>query len=366
MNLAFFPFENKENKYIEITQNTLRLSGAKIVPFEPNFNALITGKIWRNIDAVYLNWYDEINTKSYGKVVKIALQKWLTLHLLRHHKVKIIHTVHNTEQHEASFPLVNLWLKKFVLKQADAVVILSTATHQVIRNLIGTKSYEKRKKSIYLIPHPNYLGAYESSNEYSRIKLGIPDDSFVVLFVGAVRPYKNIELILRLAEEWENRNVRFIIAGKAKSPEYQRSLEAIAADLNNVILMLHFIPDEEIISLLSVCDLMLLPYNLRSSLNSSSAMMAFSCKKTAIIPNIGTIQDIPLQKYYFAYTYDNENEHFEKMKKQAERAYQEFLKNPDDLRQCGTYIYDYVKENNSVETNAERYHQMFQDIFQLE
>lgn len=46
-----------------------------------------------------------------------------------------------------------------------------------------------------------------------------------ILFMGSVRPYKNIELILEAANKLQGKNIEFVIAGKANNKDYEKLIQ---------------------------------------------------------------------------------------------------------------------------------------------
>src|SRR3546814_5363270 len=106
-------------------------------------------------------------------------------------------------------------------------------------------------------------------------------DALQLLFIGIVKPDKNLELLIDVVGTFGHR-VQLIIAGKAIDESYQRKLADRAAGVGNVRLLPYFIPDNELTGLLGQTDAVVLPYDLASSLNSGTVVLAFSYKKTVI------------------------------------------------------------------------------------
>ncbi|MGX7835548.1 glycosyltransferase, partial [Campylobacter fetus subsp. venerealis] len=122
-------------------------------------------------------------------------------------------------------------------------------------------------------------------------KVDKSDTRLKLLFLGAIKPYKNIELLIDLAKKFPL-DIQLTVAGNPSSDSYRSELEALALDTQNIKLDLTFIPDEELPGYIHESDLLILPYSLASSLNSGTVILAFSYGRTVICPRIGTIDDL--------------------------------------------------------------------------
>ncbi len=142
--------------------------------------------------------------------------------------------------------------------------------------------------------------------------------------------------------------VRLTVAGNPSTPEYQERITAMAASAGNIKLMLRFIPDHELPHLMAESDLLVLPYDLESSLNSGTVILAFSYKKTIICPEIGTIEDLDEAKaQVFHYRYGSEEEHAAVLKQEIEKALHLKRTNPAKFHSLCEDLYDHVHTANS-------------------
>jgi glycosyltransferase involved in cell wall biosynthesis len=121
------------------------------------------------------------------------------------------------------------------------------------------------------------LGAYSSypraalDRKTVRMRLAIPDGAIVVLAFGWVRPYKNIESLIRALDDARTRPVVLVIAGREtgyadQSPapdDLLGRVRAVAADAG-VADRVRFIPGftdaQETADLVAASDIMALPY----------------------------------------------------------------------------------------------------------
>src|SRR5690606_41220272 len=80
-------------------------------------------------------------------------------------------------------------------------------------------------------------------------------------------------------------------------------------------------------------ELLVLPYDLRSSLNSGPVSFSFSYKKTVICPLIGSIEDMGEGKAnVFHYSYQTDEEHADQLADQIDKAIKYKKQLPNSFR----------------------------------
>jgi beta-1,4-mannosyltransferase len=155
---------------------------------------------------------------------------------------------------------------------------------------------------------------------------------------------EDIELLIDTVKNIGH-GVRLTIAGQPANESYRREIMEHAREAGNIRLHLRFIPDDDITALFAACDAVVLPYDIASSLNSGTAILAFSCKKTVICPEIGTITDLFIQKkeqFIFPYRYTSVSTHKHALQKQIEKAMVIHQGDPDALAGMGQALYDHM------------------------
>lgn len=353
MKIAYYPFFNQSNKYIEISQNCIRSCGYEIVDFK-KINYLKLSEI----DAVILNWYESVNKGGLLEVVsKIALRS-LRLIFLKMNGVKIISTFHNRTPHDVKKRSRSYIIKhfmKFIEKKADKIIVLSKYSVQYLDLYLDKKSIEEKA---FFIPHPNYIGAYSERSDIEPVL----NQKFTLLFIGQVKHYKNIEVLIEMAHRFESFPIQFIIAGTPESELYKKELQQKTIDLTNVSLDLRFVDDKEIEDMIHNSDVIVLPYDLQSSMNSGTAILAFSNGRTVICPQIATLMDFDRDLFY-SYTYNSYNEHVEKLYNCIKKAYEDWRSDKIKFNEKGKSLYEIVKKNNSKERITECYQKLFSKLF---
>lgn len=357
MIIAYYPYKLKENKYVQISQDILKNCGCKIIDFDGLYKK--GKKTIRKCEVVFLNWYDSI----YGQTDILSIQKQIfknkiKLWILKNSGVKVVFTFHNRLPHniddEKNVKILRSYAK-WICKHSDYIMVLSRNSKEYLKEYLS--NHEIQQKVRY-IPHPNYIGVYSPAiqkNTYLESK------DFRILFAGRVSRYKNVDLILETAEKFQNKRIRFHIAGECSDAVYKAEIINRAKYLSNVELDLRFIEDGELEQLLRQHHIMLLPYDTKSSMNSGTVILAFSNGRTVITPEICTVQDFDLGDIY-SYCYESENEHRERLLVRVEDAYNDWMNNRADFESKGTRLLQAVKENNSPEKLAGCYRSLLEEI----
>jgi beta-1,4-mannosyltransferase len=249
-------------------------------------------------DIYHINWFDQ--SVSFFSFVK-RLYFLLVLHLK---KKKIVWTVHNVVPHQKS-PWYNKILRFLLVKYASKIHIMSNAT----ANLPYLHGH---KDKITFISHGDYFGSYPESKLNVRDKYGIDKNKTIILFVGAIQPYKNVDILIsayKTAFSSKDDSV-LLVCGKVEPTSYRQKLVNCSQGISGVILDMNFVPDEDMSAYLNAADILVAPYSYRSSLNSGTLLLAFSYAKTVICPDIACVKDIQNESdCLYSYHYETSEDH---------------------------------------------------------
>ncbi|SNR49908.1 Glycosyltransferase involved in cell wall bisynthesis [Lutibacter agarilyticus] len=348
MNIIFDPSFNPRNKYISIIVEGLKKSGFNVKSFG---DSIRSPRFFISASYVHLNWFEGIQGDKVYNIILLFLKQLFKLVILLIFNKKIIWTMHNKVSHDnkaSHYSRVLTWL---LIKFSDKIVIHS----HLSRNILVEK-YNKPVNKIYYIPHPNYIDVYKDFKKGTNVE---NREKLKILFFGAVKQYKNIELIVKAAKEFEGSDIEFSIIGSPNSKTYANSLKELVKHTKNINLSLSFIEDSKLVEEIGNHDIIVLPYSISSSLNSGSVILAFSLKKTVICPNIGTVLDVKDHIKVFSYDYASEEEHFLNLKKQLKQVYNEWIKDKYILDEYGYNAYRYILENNDITNVISKYHNLY-------
>ncbi|WP_442589266.1 glycosyltransferase [Pedobacter sp. AW31-3R] len=334
MKILFYPSDHSANKYGSIITEGLKSKGVELITYN---NAFKNYQSFRSINVVHLNWFE-----SLGKSTSTDIRKFIAragkLIAFKIAGKRIVWTMHNRTMHDQK----NKWLKKTFLKlivtSADVIIVHSKLSAEIL-----LLEYRLDRQKIIYIPHPDYIGSYKAAPESSLVKKD--ETKLNLLFLGAVKPYKNIELLIDVVKQFQG-EVILTIAGNAKSA-YKKYISEYAKDLANINLDLQFIPDDLLTSYIKNSDLLILPYDLKSSLNSGTVILAFSNAKTVICPRIGTITDLQDDSLVLSYTYADDKDHAQILTAKVQEAIAMKKANAWIFDELGNKVFQEVASHNS-------------------
>lgn len=330
MDIIFNPPDNAENQYIRILVDELRTRGYRIHPLDTLFSGY---RHFRSVKLVHLNWFENIDDSNLFTVLRSFFRKLVVLVAIRLSGKALVWTMHNRASHEKGAAWFSGVITRLLVRWSDVIVIHSGQSEDVLASY-GAKVLQR----VAYVPHPHFIGVYGDA------VAAHPGDgeALKLLFIGMVKPYKNLELLIDVVCAF-GQQVQLTIAGRAVDDGYRQQLAERVADTGRVTLLPYFIPDGELTRLLAQADAVVLPYDLSSSLNSGTAILAFSYKKTVVCPEIGTISDLGDRRAdTFCYRYDTDAQHRTALRQQVELALARKRRDLHALVDMGERLYQHV------------------------
>lgn len=310
--------------YIQSIQSIL--SGRyNVVPYEYIKRKIVS---LEHVAMIYLNWIENSLSDEDKQVLEEA-------HALG---VKIVWVFHNKIAHDKSNIKAEIAKIRYMYSISDIVLILSFASKVVLKQYIKNLDEEKIK----ILPHTNYVGNYGNLSCQS-FDFSEESDLFTFAFAGAVRPYKNIELLIEAFNKFSYKErCRLLIAGKALNQEYADKLMSMSQS-DNICFVPGTVPSSMMEKYIQYSDVVVLPYDSKSSMNSGVMMMAFSCGRTVISPKIEMTCDFD-DSLMYCYNYNTREEHIRRLVEMMGKAYTDGRNN---AREKGAQLYQYVRDNYS-------------------
>jgi beta-1,4-mannosyltransferase len=205
---------------------------------------------------------------------------------------KVIWTAHNAFGHDVPGTRLNLLLWRAFLASIDGVIYLSARSKRELQDAYPTLA---RKDSV-VIQHGDYVSwiaeaaAGIQHEVFTRESLGIPSDAKVILAFGQIRRYKGIDLLTEQFERLGRGDTHLVIAGAVRDTSIRAGLERLAQGAPNIHCILRRTEDAELVSLLRLCDVVVLPY--RRVTNSGSALLALSAQRPILGPDMGSLPEV--------------------------------------------------------------------------
>ena len=240
---------------------------------------------------VHLHWQHRFLVPRSGSVwqattsTALFFQQWLALRAIG---VRFVWTVHNIVNHERVLERWELQACRLLAKVADAIIVHCPSAVPLVAD-----AYRISPRRISVVPHGHYMDCYPPAvgRSQARRDLGLPADSRIFLFFGQIREYKGLDRLFSAFSKVMDGSSLLIVLGKPKTRALEQSVAGMAATNSNVIARLGHVEDQLLVSYLSACDAVVLPYI--GSLTSGSAILAASYGRGLIVPAIGCMKDWP-------------------------------------------------------------------------
>ncbi|GAB6844083.1 GT2 family glycosyltransferase/glycosyltransferase involved in cell wall biosynthesis [Methylorubrum rhodinum] len=207
-------------------------------------------------------------------------------------------TIHNVVSHDRRLGDFEVEFSARLSEAASLIHLHSEAAIEAVNAV-----YPVDPAKVVVVPHGSYLGYYPPAMPRDRARwlLGVPEDAFVFAFVGQLRPYKGIDVLLAAFEEVvrSHPNAYLVVAGKPVAPFSAGSVKLLA-DMNpNLRVLTGFLPPHDLARICAAADAIVLPY--RQILTSGSVLLAASYAKPVIVPSSPTLRFVAEEQIGIAY-----------------------------------------------------------------
>lgn len=203
----------------------------------------------------------------------------------------IIWTVHNRREHRERWPTVEQYVKRvFVVLFCDRIIVHCSAAKDVI--LDELRLPERVRGRIDVVPHGSYVNVYENSvsEAEARDHLDLPTDEHIFLFIGSIRPYKQVLSLIDAFGRADVEDTRLLIVGKPWNRTVRAEIKSAIVDDDRIDARLDVIPEDEFQIYLNAADAVVLP--LRGDiLTSGSVVLAMSFGTAVIVPRAGCLPE---------------------------------------------------------------------------
>ncbi|MBM3889662.1 MAG: glycosyltransferase family 4 protein [Verrucomicrobia bacterium] len=280
-------FKNRaHNPYNSLLYGAMGSLGVQVDEFAP----------WRLLrggyDVLHLHWPDA--SLNFPSPMKCLVRTCLMLGLLRLARLrgtKLVWTMHNLKSHEGPHPSLERFFWRRFPQLLHGCISLSEAGHETALEQLPALC----SLPAFVVPHGHYRGVYpdDLTREQARRQLNVPAKSRVLLYLGMIRPYKNVPHLIRTFRSLSDPEAVLLLAGKPFSPAMSGEIESAAAGDARVKLFLGFVLDADLQRYLRAADLVVLPFTEFS--NSGSALLALSFDCPILMPRKGTVEELRQQ-----------------------------------------------------------------------
>lgn len=172
-------------------------------------------------------------------------------------QIKIVHTLHNLQNHAGIWLGLEKWVYRFFLRRCDRIRVYSETT-----KLEAILRFGLKPDIVLVIQDLPYHAYYPNTatKKESRTKLGVKKDAFAFLFFGEIKPYKGLHQLVKTYSEVQISNALLIVAGKSYDVDYWKSLLKESKDNPYIHWHHRFIEDAEVQYFFNAADVIVLPF----------------------------------------------------------------------------------------------------------
>lgn len=224
-------------------------------------------------------------------IIEITLVKYIL-------GIKLVWTLHNILPHDRPYWGPYKWARLFFAKQVEKIRVFNKNTIYK-----ASKQFNISKEKFWVCPEGSYVDFYPNdvSKLAARNKHNINKEVRIWLYLGTIRPYKGLDILIESFKGLELNNTKLIIVGKALDPVF---LAQIQSNKNQSIQIIEgFIPKNELQTYFNAADLVILPF--KEVENSGSAILAMGFKKPIVAPRIGVLRERLSQQSQLLYEQGN-------------------------------------------------------------
>ncbi|MGH1439818.1 MAG: glycosyltransferase [Cellvibrionaceae bacterium] len=275
--LAFPAFRNRDsNPYNYLLNSAMESIGVKVGEFTP-LQALVG-----DYDLIHVHWPEwYLNNPSWLKAFINNAVFLLALTAAKIRGKKIAWTIHNLRPHAIKHPILNrlFWFR--FKKLVDVTLSLSEANKARFLEVHGEFLDSHNGVSYHGLYNDVYVN--KTTKELSSEKLGVDNESDICLFLGQLKPYKNIEMLIDLfVSQTSLQDKLLLIAGKFDSPQYKQKIISQIGSASNIKLFEGFVHNDDLQYFFSVSKLTVLPF--KNIFNSGSALLSASFGTAVLVP----------------------------------------------------------------------------------
>lgn len=226
-----------------------------------------------NPDAIITRYWLPFMAMSLGSILRLTNLK---------NKIPFIALCDNIIPHESRFG--DAFLTSYFLKSNNRFLVMSKSVGEDV-----TKFIEQPR--IQFHPHPVYdqFGSLQPKNE-ALLMLGLSSNKKYILFFGFIRGYKGLDVLLEAMSDVST-DVELIVAGEfyESKEKYDKIVQSNGIS-KRVHFYSNFIPQKEVRTYFSACDLVVQPY--KTATQSGVAQIAYHFDKPMVVTNVGGLAEI--------------------------------------------------------------------------
>lgn len=244
-------------------------------------------------DAIHVYWPEWCIRRDRGALVTAldGVAFLVAVAVAKARGARVVWSAHNLRPHEIDrFGVTTQFVTSFSTLVDQVICWTQPLLEEFIRHYPALGAADQR-----VIPPGHYRGVYPDAcidSAEARRRLAIPPAAKVALCLGMVRPYKNLDAVVRAHREVARTrdDAYLVVAGEALNNGYAARLRREARGVERVRLDFGFVPAARVPEYLLAADCVVIPP--RHAVCSGSALLALSFAKRVIVPHRGFFSDL--------------------------------------------------------------------------
>jgi glycosyltransferase involved in cell wall biosynthesis len=239
-------------------------------------------------DIIHLHGipYFSVRPREFGRNAMFYLRLWK----IRRAGAKVVWTIHDIYPHDSKWRAVGMRVGRLLARWVDHCFVHGPAALKMV-----CESWQMAElPRVTTIWHGHFVDVYPNqiTRDAARQKLGIDESRFVYLFLGLIRSYKGVDVLLRaFAEMKERADATLLVVGQMVDLDIWREIEVAAKEDSRIKSFPGYVENNDIQVYMNAADVVVFPYR-ESALTSGAVIMAMGFKKPCIATKLGAIEDV--------------------------------------------------------------------------
>jgi glycosyltransferase involved in cell wall biosynthesis len=255
----------RKNPFNFLLSEALAAEGCEVVELDRR------NSLFGHFDVFHIHWPQSEATGTPLRASAKSALLLLRLLLQRLNGARIVWTVHNINAHDQNNPRLERALMQLVARLVHGAIFLTAASRKAAYAELPALA----SKPFAVIPHGLYGRRSDKSREEARAAFGLDPVAGMAGFLGDIRPYKGLDLLLDAFEATPPGQTTLFVAGAFADRDYgavmRRRIAELAADGHSVVLREERLDDEVLVDAIRASDAVALPY--REIWNSGLAVL---------------------------------------------------------------------------------------------
>lgn len=285
---TFLPL-GSENPYMRMLSRNLADIGVDVKPLVSHLPAdWLTANRSHAGAILHLHWPSYSYTASDYQETSNLIDRWgQNLRRAIDMGYRIVWTAHNLHPHDAPHPDLQKRGRQLLLNASSAVIAHTTSAFRSLQEVYGALNVP-----VTIIPHGNYIASYPQPLAAcaARSRLRLPQQAFVYLFFGLIRPYKGLSNLVTAFTDMHSNDSILLIAGRPRTDTDKHLLLEMINQNRSIFVYPMHIPDAAVPVFFGAADVVVLPY--AESTTSGVSRLSHSQGKPVVAPKLGPFPEM--------------------------------------------------------------------------